>query len=323
VGSVSHHGFGTANDANAVAPLTDWTPQGGAVKAYLDPTSANGTGAFYATNLIRAITGYQGYGSIATYTSLGESSYNSMQAQVNRRFGKRLQFSTNYTWSKTIIFSHNQWVSDNLTKNVTGRPHAVNLNFGYQVPDGSRIWRNFLTKGALDGWRFAAVGSLFSGTPITVGCAATGAPIGYWTGTPTGGIPFRCQMSGSNYWLPAGTAAPANIDPRLWYPFDAKVFSLPSINSLGIGNTPPTLTYGPGLQNFDVSMQKSFKVLEGKSLELRAEAFNVLNRFNPGNPNTSLTYNFTTGAQTNASFGAISGAQHVARRMAVSLKLRF
>ena len=323
VGNVAHHGFGTANDANAVPPLTDWTPQSGAVKAYLDPTSTNGTGAFYATNLIRAMTGYQGYGSISTYTSLGESSYNSMQAQVNRRFGKRLQFSTNYTWSKTVTFAHNQWVSDGLTKNVAGRPHAVNLNMGYQVPNGSKIWRNFLTKGALDGWRFAAVGSIFYGTPITVGCTAASAPIGYWTGTPTGGIPFRCQMSGSNYWLPEGSAPPSNIDKRLWFPFDAKVFSLPGINSLGIGNTPPTLTYGPGLQNFDISMQKSFKVLEGKNLEFRAEAFNFLNHFNPGNPNTSLTYNFATGAQTNASFGAISGAQHTARRMAVSLKLRF
>ena len=53
------------------------------------------------------------------------------------------------------------------------------------------------------------------------------------------------------------------------------------------------------------------------------EAFNALNHFNPSNPNSTLTYNFATGAQTNASFGAIGGTQHNARRLAVSLKFRF
>src|SRR5262249_2552217 len=69
VGNVAHHGFGTANDANAVPPYTTWTPDGGANKLFLDPTSANnGTGAFYATNLIRAMTKYMGYGTINTFT---------------------------------------------------------------------------------------------------------------------------------------------------------------------------------------------------------------------------------------------------------------
>lgn len=36
-------------------------------------------------------------------------------------------------------------------------------------------------------------GVIFYGTPMTIGCTAVNAPIGYWTGTPTGGIPFRCQ----------------------------------------------------------------------------------------------------------------------------------
>lgn len=323
VGNVSHHGFGTANDANAVPPLTTWTPGGGPVKKYLDPTSANGgTGAFYATNLIRAMTGYEGYGSISTYTSLGESNYNAPQVQLNRRFNKRFMFSANYTFSKTITFSHQQWIPDNLTKNVVNRPHAVNLIFGFDPPKGSRLWPNFMTRVLLDGWHLNGVGSLFSGTPLTVGCSVTNAPIGYWTGTPTGGIPFRCQMNG-DLWLPDGTPHPRNIEPRLWFPFNAASFGLPSINSLGFGNTPPTLTYGPGFENFDLSASKSFRVREGKTVEFRAEAFNALNHFNPSNPNSTLTYDFRTGQQTNASFGAIGGAQHSARRVAASLKFRF
>ena len=328
VANVSHHGFGTANDANAIAPLTTWTPQGGSNPKYLDPTSANGgTGAFYSTNLIRALTGYQGFGAINTFTSLGESSYNSLQVSLNRRFSKSFTASGNYTWSKTITFSHQQWIPDNLTKNVVNRPHAVNIQFGWDLPKGSRLWKNFLTQGALDGWHLNGVGALFSGTPMTVACTVTNAPIGYWTGTPTGGIPFRCQMTGS-FWLPEGTAHPSNIEQRLWYPYNASSFSLPGATSLGFGNTPPTLTYGPGFQNWDLSLYKAFKIGEGqgknaRTLEFRAEAFNVLNHFNPSNPNSSLAFNYATGAQTNASFGAIGGAQHVARRMALSLRFRF
>jgi hypothetical protein len=322
VGNVAHHGFGTSNDANAVAPLTDWTPAGGAVKKYLDPTSTNGTSAFYATNLIRAMTAYQGYGSIATFTSNGESYYDALQAQLNKRFSKRYQFGVNYTWSKTITYSHQQWIPDDLTKNVVNRPHAVNANLGYDFPKGSRLWSNFLTKAALDGWHLAVIGSFFSGTPLTITCTAASAPIGWPNGTPTGGIPTRCEMIG-NLWLPSGTAPPATKESRLWYPFNAASFTLPPGSTLGLGSTPPTLTYGPGLENFDTAINKSFRVREGMTMEFRLETFNTLNHFNPANPNSSLTINYNSGANTNSNFGVITATQHPARRTAVSLKFRF
>ena len=65
------------------------------------------------------------------------------------------------------------------------------------------------------------------------------------------------------------------------------------------------------------------RIAEGKALELRIETFNTLNHFNPNNPNTALTLNFTTGANTNAAFGTIQGAQIQARRVALSARFRF
>ena len=96
--------------------------------------------------------------------------------------------------------------------------------------------------------------------------------------------------------------------------------SLPPANSLGIGNTPPTLTYGPGFLNWDLSLYKEFSLgrERTRALQFRMETFNTFNHFNPGNPNTSLTYNFQTGAQTNANFGAITTAQNPSRRMVLS-----
>ena len=71
--------------------------------------------------------------------------------------------------------------------------------------------------------------------------------------------------------------------------------------SLGIGNTPPTLFYGPGVINMDFSLAKTFRLAEGKTLEFRAETFNTFNHFNPSNPNTGLTY--TVVNATPSSFG--------------------
>ncbi len=337
VGNVAHHQFGAAFDLNAVAPYTDWKPTGTsdgvANPAYLDPTSANGgTSAFYSTNLVRARSGgYQGYGAINTYTSAGESYYDALQSQARKRWG-RVQFGLNHTWSKTFVYNRNQFLPDYLTKNVTGRPQSVNLNFAYAVP-GARVVRDHLwLRTLLSGWRINGNGTFYYGTPLTVNCLAQGAPIGYWFGTPTDTPPLRCQMTG-NLWLPQTAQPPAGISRSTWYPFDASSFALPAANSFGIGNTPLTLTYGPGIDSIDLSAYKSFQLGKNntRTIEIRLETFNTLNHFNPGNPNTQLVLNFSNGINTNAAFGTIpptaagatGGAIVQARHAALSVRLRF
>jgi len=163
-----------------------------------------------------------------------------------------------------------------------------------------------------------------SGTPLTVTCAAQSAPIGYWTGTPTGGIPFRCQMANSDPFLASGATLPATAPQGRYYPLSAGNFSLPGATTLGIGNTPPTLFLGPGFENFDFSLIKTTRLgKESRILEFRAEAFNVLNHWKPSSPSTSLSLNYATGANTNANFGTISSTIGQARHMALAVKLRF
>ena len=316
VGNVGHHQFNQGSiDLNAVPPLTDWTPtanngQPGPVTRFLDPTSANGgTGGFYSTNLIRALASpYPGWGGIQLYTQNGESYYDALQAQFNKRVGKNFHFGSNYTWSKTIAYSRDQFVSDNLLKNIAGgtRPQAVNVNFGYAIPGATKYWNNKFVDIVTNGWNVEGILTFYYGVPLTVSCSAVGAPIGYWTGTPsanaanggTAGLPFRCQQNGPLY-----TNSPSsNI---LAYNFNPASFSLPPVNSLGIGNTPPMLTYGPGVENTDLNLYKQFHFGEKRILELRFQAFNALNHFNPGNPNTALSLNFANGANTNTAFGTI------------------
>jgi hypothetical protein len=265
------------------------------------------------------MNGYAGFGAIYMYTFVGESYYNALQVALDKRLSRNLQFGVNYTWSKTILYQRYQFTPDELNKNVVNRPHAVNFNFGFDIP---KFTDNRIVKQVAGGWRINGNGVMFYGTPLTVGCTAQGAPIGYWTGTPTAYIPFRCAMNG-DLWLPEGQYPSATVDKRLQFPFNRSSFALPGPTTLGIGNTPPTLTYGPGVFNVDLSVSKEFKIRERLSFEFRAEAFNVLNHVNFANPNSTLNLNFATGANTNGAFGTITGVQVDARRMILSGRIRF
>jgi len=46
---------------------------------------------------------------------------------------------------------------------------------------------------------------------------------------------------------------------------------------------------GPGFVGIDMGLTRKFQVREGQSIEFRAEAFNLPNHLNPGNPVTNLS----------------------------------
>lgn len=122
---------------------------------------------------------------------------------------------------------------------------------------------------------------------------------------------------------PVGSTA----DPRLFYPIDPNNFQLPKNYAPFargiIGNMPPILTYGPGLEIFNLSLLKEFKVRESHRLQFKVEATNALNHYNPSNLNMGITRNYTTGANTNAAFGTIQGTQFQSRRAIVSVRYSF
>jgi hypothetical protein len=44
-----------------------------------------------------------------------------------------------------------------------------------------------------------------------------------------------------------------------------------------LGNTKRRIWHGPGINNFDITLQKSTRLTESKSLDFRVEIFNVFN----------------------------------------------
>ena len=89
------------------------------------------------------------------------------------------------------------------------------------------------------------------------------------------------------------------------------VFSLPALYTFG--NAPRNAAIGPGLQEFDLSLQKDIRLTEGTKLQFRAEAYNLFNHPNFNIPNRTA---FT------ANLGRISSAQD-SRQFQLALRLAF
>ena len=70
---------------------------------------------------------------------------------------------------------------------------------------------------------------------------------------------------------------------------------------------------GPGSINIDMGLTRTFRIREKQSVQFRAEAFNVPNHVNPGNPNVTLT---------DSNFGRILTAAD-GRTMQIALKYVF
>jgi len=80
---------------------------------------------------------------------------------------------------------------------------------------------------------------------------------------------------------------------------------------------------GTPIQAFDQDAWAETFSYNRRDPRVSIETFNTLNHFNPNNPNSGLTLQFATGANTNAAFGTIQGAQVQARRVALSARFKF
>jgi hypothetical protein len=236
----------------------------------------------------------------------GWATYHALTLSAKRRFTRRLMFDANWTWSHSIDDASDPGATlneTNLPENVydLGAEKAsssfdhrnrVVVSFIYQLPlaDNSSDWVNRLFGQWQAGGNFTAQ----SGAPFTVNISSDQANIG-------AGPAQRPNLSGNPNDGPK--------TPQQW--FNTSVFSLPTL--YGFGNAPRNAVVGPGLQEFDLSLQKDIRLTEATKLQFRAEAYNLFNHPDFNIPNRTA---FTT------NFGSISSAQD-SRQLQFALKLSF
>jgi len=267
--------------------------------------------------------------------SSGYSNYNALQTRFERRFTNGLQTLASYTWSKSIDVSSGyfnvengpgggstlqNFYDPNTGRGVSGFDvtHFFSWATLYELPAGrgKRWLHSGPASWILGNWQANYIFQTRSGAPYNLqitgdlanlrGSAPGNAPGNYlrpnliadpFVAGPVSANPDpNCQKTISQ----GGRAADQIHTSTSW--FNPCAFGIPSG---AFGNLGRNVFRGPHVTNMDLSMFKSFPIREEWNLQLRFEAFNVLNIQNWDTP-SALTVN-TNATSIAANAGRVTG----------------
>ena len=258
-----------------------------------------------------------------TWFSLGDSNYNALQIDVNRRFSHGLSLRGVYTWSKAL--DDGDSLNGTAAANAPGlvsNPFHLRADYGlatfdvrnmaaingvYELPFG----RGRSLAGGLEGWSNALVSGWSVNSVVTL----------------QSGFPFTPQLS----YNPSNNGDTRNpvrpfVNPNFTGPvilgkpsqwFNPNAFLQPPANSGFYGNLGRDTLIGPGLATWDFSAMKETKIHERLNLQFRTEIFNLLNRANFNTPNLIVF----TPSGVSGTAGAITSTSTTSRQVQFGLKL--
>lgn len=278
---------------------------------------------------------YQNLGPIEFRDNVGNSTYHGLEASLQKRMSRGLNFNVAYTWSHSIdqamehLFSggSNSFLQNehDLTQQRGNSDfdtrHRLSTSVVYQLPFGhGKKWAQEGPVAAVVGdWQISSIVIAHTGRPFTIfaGGNSSAFQTGGFGATALADCPAGAVSTGLN---DKGGAGP------FW--FDPTAFTVPrAANPTGgtgtvarLGNCSRNNIYGPGIANVDFGVTRSFKYFgEGRSLDFRWEAFNLLNT-----PYFSVpAHDCSSNCSTSTSFGRITSLQGDPRSMQFSLRFSF
>ena len=207
------------------------------------------------------------------------SNYNGMLTAIEHRFANNYTLLVNYTWSKCLGIAPVTSLSGGVVQdpnNVRGdygpctydSPHLFNASLVY----ASRFGHGGLAAHLLSNWQIAPLIRYQSGLPVN--------PVTGKDNSLTGVNNDRPNVVSTT----AYTDAPHGL---LYQYVNPKLYAA---NATGTyGNAGHNSLRGPGSFNIDLALSREFGLLERLKLNVRAEAFNVLNHPNFGLPNGNIS----------------------------------
>lgn len=254
------------------------------------------------------------FSSVQMTTSGGTTSYNALQAHIQKNMSHGLQAGSSFTWSRTIddsafssitFASNGQGVANPFNLRANRDEAAINIplisvtNFVYTTPT---FGSNALVKNTLGGWEVSGIVTLQSGIPFSISWANGGnnsySQVKLDRADLTG-KPLNVKQGGRNQWL------------KQYYNPAAFQINAPGT----FGTSSRNLMHAPGITTADMSVGKNWKFAERYRLQFRWEAFNAFNHASYGTP---VAYASQSSAGRITSSGAIP-----ARLMQGALKLYF
>jgi hypothetical protein len=221
--------------------------------------------------------------------TLGFSNYNALEVSL-RHTGRTFEIAAGYTYGKSLDDSSSLAepiypMGAALTKALSAFDLRQNFvaSYRYNLPVDSLLRAN---NRWTQGWSVSGITRFATGMPVTL--------FNNTDSSLLGGMPNGINNNGVDtpYYLPGSLEV--NHNPRNGRPaFNTSLFPSDVTPYLGqLGNARRRFFYGPGLNNFDTSLQKELAVSEGKALQFRVEAFNVFNHaqfFGPASVNGNIS----------------------------------
>ncbi|HEV2424267.1 MAG TPA: TonB-dependent receptor [Terriglobia bacterium] len=292
-----------------------------------------------------------GMSELQVFHNGAHSAYNALQAQVQKNSAAHgIEFQANYTYAKDMTDADAVWSSGGqngaiMENNPTCRKCEY-AQASYSV--AQRFVANFeyspplarfsgLPDRLTHGWKILGIFQAQSGLPFTVVTPYGSVQYGFDAYDGIGVRPFLLQRATRSSVLQAGCGpqffsnAVIGMDPATCSgpgggPLEGVgtgYFGMPLVTSpvAGIGaaqaapgNLGRNTFTGPGWSNFDFSIIKDTRLTETKTLQFRAEFFNILNQATFGNPGATLG---------SSGFGVITYTATAERQIQFGLRLMF
>jgi hypothetical protein len=256
--------------------------------------------------------------SITERDSSSNSNYNSLWITANQRVSRGLQFNASYTWSHSIddVSRNNEGLFVQDSNNIGESRGSSDFDARHRFVGNAIYDLPFTRNRLVSGWQIAPIVTVQTGNPFTIVLAS--ATITGAANTVRPNINGPVQVSGN----PFGQ----------WIVNPSATFSLPAPGTFGdLGRN---TVYGPGFADVDLALIKNTKLTERLNLQFRADAFDLFNHPNFGQPGpvaangaTIITISPTTGVPS--SFSTISSTRFPtadsgsSRQLQLALKLRF
>jgi hypothetical protein len=292
IGAQAHHllVLTPANPGDAAKCLSvSTTSQVAADTATCGPFSEGGTftKADGTTLLVRGPFGPL-FDGITYQKTVGSSRYNALEATLKHR-SHYAELMAAYTYAKSMDNSSSLSEELNPIDPSIGRALSAFdirqnfvLSYHIELPMALLLQRNHRWT---RGWALAGITRFSSGMPVTLYNNDDTSLIG--------SMPNGINNDGVDTPSYDGGPLKLNHNPRNGNKaFDTERITIPSVGTLS--HTPRRFFYGPGLENFDASLEKTVALTSTHALTLRVEGFNVFNHaqfFGPeavqGNPDSA------------------------------------
>lgn len=242
-------------------------------------------------SLLPAVLRNPNFTRIDAVSSQATSDYHSLQAQYKRRMSRGLQALLSYTWSKSLDTSSDESNANFLPPTnrypaVTDRGpssfdlrHGFNGSASYEIPAPSA---NRTAKAILGGFALDSIVRMRTALPVLVVTGRDALGLGITS------VSRPDYVAGQPLYLTADGYPGGRI-------FNRNAFDANTPQAQGRqGTLGRNVLRGFNLQQVDLSLRRRFRISETSGIDFRADAFNLFNTPNFGNP---------TGVLTSSNFG--------------------